>query len=92
MKAKDIVAAMTYDSALAAHGQVWAYDGRPVDGWILGIFGEFKIEQGEIKRGTYLSVYSECGNDIYPFQVNHKPEVVLVYTDGITRVWLWRID
>ena len=99
MKAKEIITAMQYDSALAERSNTWTYDeGRTETEWIDSTFGNFVVVNGALTPGDYMAVWSVDGNEIYPFQNNNVPDVTLRrvrawdYDEDDREVWLWRVE
>ena len=93
MEAFYIIDAMVYDSRLAEKAMIVRYfeDVQTVKEFVQMQFGDYQVGEGEVTDGAFLAVYADDGNDIYPFQVEHEPEIVL--TDIVdNKIWLWKIE
>lgn len=93
MEAKIIIKAMIYDSNLAECATTARYDKgiQTVNQFVRMQFGDYQVEEGEITDGEYLVVFADDENSVYPFNVQHRPEVVLKDIMD-SEIWLWKIE
>lgn len=100
MKAIDIIKNMIQDSSLAECAGLVSWDGSlPVKDWLKQTFGDFRIKAGTIEKDAiYLIVWECSASKIYPFDINHPCDVVIVRNNAEKfdaddrEVWFWKVE
>lgn len=101
MKAMELIAAMVYDSGVAASGCIWnAHEYSTYSEY----FGKSRLVSGEVEipsKYFYLYVDTNELNDIYIYvpvglvayqEMRVRPDAVLRTVDDAQHICLWRIE
>lgn len=98
MKAIDIIDAMCFDPELAESSSIWEFmEDDTVTSWVKRIFGDFRIKDGVMLPGFYLTAW-QCDALDLPFKVRNKPDVTFTRDDpdeagdDDQEIYLWRIE